>query len=102
MKYVIAWTPRANGSGAENEETIRRNLEIFAQWSPPAEQTFHQFLNRIDGQGGFGVVETEDASSLLDVVAKFAPYHEFAIYPVVEATEAAQAYRRGMEFRDST
>jgi hypothetical protein len=102
MKYVIAWTPRVYGSGLENEQTIQRNLQVFAQWSPPADITFHEFVNRVDGGGGFAVVETDDALNLLETTAKFVPYHEFTIYPVVEISDAEQAFQRSVEFRDST
>jgi hypothetical protein len=101
MKYVIAWTPRVNGSAIENEQTIQRNLKLFTQWPPPAEITFLQFVNRADGGGGFAVVETDNAPSMSDMTAKFVPYHEFAIYPVVEIDEAEQAFQQSVEFRAS-
>ena len=47
MKYVISWTAREGGSGAENEEAAKRGLQVFGKWSPPQGDTFHQFLTRL-------------------------------------------------------
>jgi hypothetical protein len=56
MRYVIAWEPLPNTS----EEMQARALQVFGKWSPAEGSNFLQFLNRIDGRGGFAVVETED------------------------------------------
>jgi hypothetical protein len=52
MKYVMAWTNRLGGSGKENEEAVERALELFSKWQPPAGTTFHQFVGRLDAEGG--------------------------------------------------
>jgi hypothetical protein len=56
MKYVVTWTYRLNGSAAENNETLRRGLAAFATWPQPQSATYHQFVGRVDGGGGFAVV----------------------------------------------
>lgn len=99
MKYVITWELRPGGSGVDNEEASRRALAVFAKWSPPADQTFHEFLGRLDARGGFAVVETDNAASLLDAASKFGPFFDFTIYPVVEIAEVARAGQEGVEFR---
>jgi Protein of unknown function (DUF3303) len=101
MKYVVCWTLRPGGAGVDNEEAIKRSLAVFAKWSPPASQTFLQFLGRLDGQGGFAVIETDDPLSLQDGPSKFGPYFDFQIFPVAEITEAARAGQEGIEFRAS-
>ena len=101
MKYLVSWTYRLNGSAAENEESLRRGLAVFAKWSPPASTTYYQFLGRSDGMGGFAVVETDNPSDLTDVTSKFAFIGDYQIYPVVEMDQSAQALQEGMEFRDS-
>ena len=58
MKYVIEWHPRAGGSSAENLATTKRSLEVLAKWTPGG--TMHQLLFRVDGGGGFSVVEADD------------------------------------------
>ena len=59
MKYVVSWTFRSFGSVAEQEASATRLLlKVYSKWTPPASMTFHQFLGRIDGSGGYQVVET--------------------------------------------
>ena len=101
MKYVMAWTPRMGGSAESNEMAARRGLELFAKWQPPASTTFHQFVGRVDGSGGFAVVETDDPADLLDGTSKFMPYNEFQLYPVVDITDWTQAGHEGVAFRES-
>jgi hypothetical protein len=101
MKYVIAWTSRLTGSAKENEEAARRGLAVFSKWTPPASTTIHQFVGRLDGEGGFAVMETDNPANLLDSAAKFTPFNQFQIYPVVDVAEWAQTVRSGVEFRES-
>jgi hypothetical protein len=101
MKYVVAWTYRLNGSAAENEESLRRGLAVFSKWTQPQGTTYHQFVGRLDGSGGFAVVETDNPAELADVTSKFAFIAEYQIYPVVDIAEAAQALQQGVEFREA-
>lgn len=101
MKYVVAWTYRVNGSAAENEESLRRGLAVFSKWTQPQSSTYHQFVGRLDGSGGFAVVETDNPGDLADTTSKFAMIAEYQIYPVVDMAQAAQALQEGVEFRDS-
>ena len=63
--------------------------------------TFHQFVGRLDGEGAFAVVETDNPNDVLDASAKFAPLKVFTVYPVVDITEWAQKLQEGVEFRES-
>jgi hypothetical protein len=101
MKYVMTWTTRLNGSAAENEAAVRRGLELYSKWQPRASTTFHQFVARLDGAGGFAVVEADNPADLLDDVGKFSALNEFQIYPVVDMDESIAALRDGVEFRES-
>jgi Domain of unknown function (DUF3303) len=101
MRYAMTWTNRLGGSGKENEEGVRRALELFSKWQPPDGTTFHQFVGRVDGEGGFAIVETDDATQLLTETLKFAPFNVFQIHPVVDMNEWAQAAQGGIEFRGS-
>lgn len=101
MKYLVSWTYRLNGSAVENEESLRRGLAVFAKWTPPASTTYHQFVGRSDGMGGFAVVETDHPADLTDVTSKFAFLADYQIYPVVDIDKAAQSLQEGVEFRDS-
>lgn len=101
MKYVMSWTFRISGTAAENQETMRRGLEVFSKWSPPSSTTFHAFVSRLDGNGGFAVVETDNPMDLADATSKFSFLAEYQIYPVVEMDQAVPALQQGLEFLES-
>src|SRR6476620_3884947 len=77
MKYAMTWTNRLGGSGKDNEDAARRALELFSKWQPAAGTTFHQFVGRVDGEGGFAIVETDNPTELLTETLKFAPFNVF-------------------------
>jgi hypothetical protein len=101
MKYVVSSTARLNGSEKENEAAMRRGLELYSKWTPPASTTFHQFVGRVDGGGTLAVVETDNPADLLDAVGKFAPMLEYQIHPVVDIADWARKLQEGVEFRES-
>jgi Protein of unknown function (DUF3303) len=101
MKYVMAWTTRLNGSEKENEEAARRGVELFSKWQQPTGITFHQFVGRLDGTGGFAVVETDNPADILDGVTKFGPLNAFDLHPVVDLADWIQSAQEGVEFRES-
>ncbi len=61
-----------------------RILEVLAKWSPPESWTIHQWVTRIDGNGGFAVIETDDAASIALALTKFTPYLDFQVFPVLD------------------
>jgi hypothetical protein len=99
MKYVMTWTSRLGGSGKDNEDGVRRALEVFSKWQPSEGTTFHQFVGRLDGEGGFAIVETDNPTELLTETSKFTPFNVFQIFPVVDMDEWAQAAQGGIDFR---
>jgi hypothetical protein len=101
MKFVVTWKVRSGGSAADNEAAAARTLEVFGKWSPPSDETFHQFLGRLDGTGGFAVIETDNPDSLAEAPAKFGTYLDFEIIPVNDITETTRLLGEGVEFRNS-
>lgn len=99
MKFVTTWTARSQGAAAE--DTAKRGLELFGKWSPPDDVTFHQLVGRLDGNGGFAVIETDNPSSLGEAASKFGPYFEFHIYPVIDIAEGAALGSDGVDWRAS-
>jgi len=99
MKFVVAWKARGGGSSADIEAGAERNLKVFAGWAPPADSQFVQFVTRLDGEGGFAVVETDNPLSILDGPAKFSPWFEFSVYPVVDIMDGIGVASAGIEFR---
>jgi hypothetical protein len=101
MQFVVMWKVRSGGSPADNEAAASRVLEVFAKWSPPSDETFHQFLGRLDGTGGFAVVETDNPESLAEAPAKFGPYLDFEIIPVDDVSETVRILQEGAAFREA-
>ena len=101
MKFVVTWKTRSGASAADNEAAAARTLEVFGKWSPPSDETFHQFLGRLDGTGGFAVVETDNPDSLAEAPAKFGTYLDFEIIPVNDIGETTRLLGEGVEFRKS-
>ncbi|MCV7060582.1 DUF3303 domain-containing protein [Mycolicibacterium vaccae] len=101
MKYAMTWTSRLGAAGKDNEEALRRALELFSKWQPPAGTTFHQFVGRVDGEGGFAIVETDNGTELLAETMKFSPFNSFQIHPVVDMDQWAQAAQQGIDYRNS-
>lgn len=99
MKYLISWTYRFNGTAAENEESVQRGLAVFSNWAPPESSTYHALLGRVDGGGGFALVETDDPADLADTTSKFGFIAEYQIYPVLDMDQAAQSLQQGVDFR---
>lgn len=74
---------------------------MFSKWQQPESTTFHQFVGRLDGAGGFAFIETDNPADLLDGVAKFGPLNEFQLHPVVDVVEFMAAAQEGVEYRES-
>ena len=101
MKYVVSWTYRWSGTATENEDSIRRALKVFENWKPVDGVTYHQMVGRLDGSGGFAVVETDNPMDLADAPKKFGFFADYEVHPVVELAEAVQAIEEGVGFRES-
>lgn len=101
MKFLVAWKPRGGGSSADNERDVARSLQVFSKWSPSPKATFHQFLTRLDGEGGYAVVESDDPAALLEGPSKFAPWFEFTLTPVMDIMEGVPVFGEAIEFRRS-
>ena len=97
MKYVVAWEPLA----AESEDVQARSLQVFGKWSPAEGSNFLQFLGRVDGRGGFAVVETEDPTLIARDAAIFGAFFAFNVYPVLDIQEATRIGGEAIEFRRS-
>jgi len=95
MKYVISWEFRPNTT----EEAQARSLQVFSKWSPAEGATFVQFVGRVDGNGGFAVVETDDPALLARDTAIFGAFLDMRVYPVLDIEETARIAGEAVEFR---
>jgi hypothetical protein len=96
MKYVIAWEGRENTS----EELLARGLQVFSKWSPAEGANFLQFVGRVDGRGGFAVVETDDVALIAHDMAIFTAFFDMSVYPVLDIEENARISGEAVEFRN--
>ena len=101
MKYVITWKLRPGGSAAENEASAARVLEVYPKWAFPSDATIHQFVLRVDGEGGFVIADHDDLAGLALGLFKLTPYLEYTVYPVIDAAEALPLLTEAVEFRNS-
>lgn len=95
MKYVVSWVALPTAS----EEIQARSLQVFGQWSPAEGANFVQFLGRVDGRGGFAVVETDDVTLIARDMAVFGAFFDMSVYPVLDIQETAQIGVAAIEFR---
>jgi hypothetical protein len=97
MKYVVSWISKAGVGEADAE----RSLAVFAKWSPLPAASFSEFVGRLDGRGGFAVVETDDPTAILRDASIFGAWFDFDVCPVVEITEIARVGSEAVAFRKS-
>jgi Protein of unknown function (DUF3303) len=98
VKYVVAWESRASAS----EDVQARSLQVFGKWSPAEGTNFLQFVGRVDGRGGFAVVETEDVALIARDMAVFSAFFDMSVYPVLDIQETARIGGEAVQFRGST
>jgi hypothetical protein len=97
MKYVVSWETRATAS----EEDQARSLQVFGKWSPAEGTNFVQFVGRVDGRGGFAVVETDDVTLIARDMAVFGAFFDMSVYPVLDVQQTAQIVGDAIQFRQS-
>ena len=97
MKYIVSWETRPNAS----EEVQARSLQVFGKWSPAEGTNFVQFLGRVDGRGGFAVVETDDVTLIARDMAVFGAFFDMSVYPVLDIEQTAQIIGDAIQFRQS-
>jgi hypothetical protein len=95
MKYVAAWELRGNAS----EDLLARSLQVFSKWAPAEGTAFVQFVGRVDGRGGFAVIETDDVTLLAGDMAIFSAFFDMTLYPVLDIQETARIGGEAVDFR---
>lgn len=98
MQYVVSWKNRDSGSA---ESDAARSLAVFSKWTPSPGSTMHHFVQRVDGEGGFVFVETDDPADILRDVSKFTPWIKYEVFPVLDMAEGAAIGAEAVEYRDS-
>jgi hypothetical protein len=90
MKFMISYDYRRDGLTFEqnvaNSQTVTK---AYAKWSP-ADEGFKLllFVARVSGEGGFMLIETDDAKAIYAFVAKYASWFSCRVEPVLDASES--------------
>jgi hypothetical protein len=85
--------------GHVTEETQKRSLQLFTNWSPPFE--FKANYSRGDGKGGIAIVESDSVEAIVEGVNPWVPFFEFELTPVMDIEAAVPALQRANDWRDS-
>lgn len=99
MKFVLTYTLRAGGSAAENEAAQKRAQQLLSKFEPSAQ--ISEWVDRVDGEGGFAVMTSDDATALLRDLAIWTPFLSFELHPVVDVLEGTPMQQEAIDFRDS-
>lgn len=97
MKYVVTWDPRPNVT----EEGVARSLQVFGKWVPSEGVAYKEFLGRVDGSGGYAVVETDDAALITKDITPFTVWFDFKVVPVLEIADATVIDMEAVAFLQS-
>jgi hypothetical protein len=87
MKFVLSYTTRSTGSAAENANSAETAVKLLSNWVPSKAATIHQWVTRCDANGGFAVIETDNASELYRDLATWTPWLQFEVHPVIDVGE---------------
>jgi hypothetical protein len=100
VKFVVGWRGRQGRSAKKRRRDHRRARDAFVRWLTPDDQVIHQNVVRVDGRGGLAVIETDRAAGLLESVAKFSPWFEFDVFPVVDVADAVGVFDTAASWLD--
>jgi hypothetical protein len=97
MKYVLTYKTRGNDTPKGNLDAQRSALKLLSSWQPHAPEGITEWVQRIDGTGGFAVVRTDDAAALYKDLATWSPWLEFEVIPVIELSESTAASEEAIQ-----
>jgi hypothetical protein len=101
LKFVLTFTTASGGSEAERFEAGQRAQALLSKWQPSKSATIREWVSRCDGNGGFSVLETDNATDLLKDLTTWSSFLEFTVYPVVDIAEATAATTEALAVRKS-
>jgi len=83
------------------EQTDRRTLNLFTNWTPPQGFAFKSHYEFSDGSGGMGTVEVASPEAMYEAVAPYRDTLEFKMSPVVEVSVAVPILQKAHAWADS-
>lgn len=98
MLLHSTWTRRPD---SVNQDADARVVALSNNFSPDENLKIHAWVQRVDGSGGFAIIETDDVAGLAAGVAIFATEFSFQITPVVEHDQYIASLTTAVTFRKS-
>jgi len=94
MNYVVTFEYPYKPADDEETAIAFKVFDSFNAKKPDLPQVkIHAYFGRLDGHGGFVVVETDEPPALLRIALMFQPFFEYYIYPVVDIQDFASVSR---------
>lgn len=97
MKFVLSYTVNIGGSAAERVRSGEAAQKLLSSWTPSEKATIHQWLQRCDGNGGFSVIETDDAAAMFKDLATWSPWLTFEVFPVLDIGDSAPLQQEAID-----
>ena len=99
MKFVLEYSIRDGGSVAEREQAEKRSMQLLSKFQPQVQ--ISEWVDRLDGDGGFAVFKSDDAAQILHDIAIWVPVLRFRLHPVIDSISSAGPVQEAIDFRDS-
>jgi hypothetical protein len=99
MKFVLTYTTHSGGSEADRHAGAKKAQQLLESWQPSDPGSIQQWVSRVDGNGGFSVIETDSAEDLLKDLATWSTFLDFQVYPVIDIGEATPITQAALDAR---
>ena len=99
MKYMITWNERSQGSAIEYENAQQRILDVFRQWTAPANFKIELFVIRVGDWGGYMLADCDDPREVHKFCSML-PAFTFEARPVIPIEDAVSGELEVMAWRD--
>jgi hypothetical protein len=83
----------------QREAAQHRALQLLSKFVPSMQPT--EWVDRVDGEGGFAVFESDDPVAMTRDFAIWSPIFHFELHPVLDILEATPAQQEAADFRES-
>ena len=97
MLFAVIYNARGNSS----EESEKRSLRLFANWTPPAGFDIRSHYTFADGTGGLVLADAQSAEAVLESIALWGPFFTYRAVPVVNVEASMPIFQKTTAWRDT-
>ncbi len=91
MKYMSVYSLRQNSTSFEQYKNGSEALvKAFGKWKPDDGLKILAFVSKVDGRGGYILMETDDPKLVASFASKFLPWSDSEITAVIDIADAVQ------------